>query len=723
MNSRRNFIKTVVSIPLTSALVHGEGPASEVPAPIAQPGTLTTPDNMRLKDQWVREHLLDANPALPFSFVYGTQGSGELLAVWPKNTSERKLDNARIERTFTWSDPNTGMEVRLVAVDYQEYPVIEWTMYFTNRSSKDSAVIEDIQALNTTVPIDDGIPIILYSKGCGGRDSYALQKKALNKLDSLRLANRWGGKTIESIPFFNILTHQRGMIGAVGWPGYWFISISHVQDGLVATRAGMETTYLRLRPGEEIRTPQILLLPWEGDLADAHNLLRRQILRYHAPQLDGQPVVPPISHGGWGGMKTTTSLRLIDQITKEKIGYENFWMDAGWYGADREVDEFQIFGREDWFLHAGNWRVNKVPHPDGLKPISDAAHAKGMQYLLWFELERAVVGTPLTLQRPEWFIGEVGVNFGGHVDRPFVKYRLFDMGNPAARRYMIDWISEFITNQGIDIFRQDCNFELGSLWPLADAPDRQGITEIRYVEGLLEFWDELRRKHPRLILDITQRGDLETISRGIDLTRSDYPVSPDADPIAGQMGTQGLAYWRPHFGTMIQTRPRDTYHFRSAACPGMVFSPFNVAGTKEQVGKFIEPDFPFDWLRTMVEQLKLVRPYYYGDYYPLAPCSVKGDCSREAGEERSAAWEWAAWQFNRPDQGDGILQAFRRNKCVEASKTFRLRHLDPKAQYEITNFDVEGSTTIPGRKLMETGLTVEIKNQPGAAVITFKRVV
>jgi alpha-galactosidase len=599
---------------------------------------------------------------------------------------------------------------------------MDWTMYFTNDGKIDTPILEDIQPLDTSVPLTgNGVPTILYSKGCGGMDTYALQKKPLNQLESLHLSNPGGGKTGDTVPFFDIQMDGHGMIGAVGWPGKWAISFSRPTEPAIVVRAGMEKTHLSLHPGEEIRTPQILLSPWEGNDIDAHNLLRRHILKYHTPQYDGKPVVLPISHLGWGGMKTTTSLRLIDQITKENIGYETFWMDAGWYGADRDVDEFQVFGREDWFLHAGNWRVNKVPHPNGLRPISDAAHAKGMKFLLWFEPERAIVGTPLTIEHPEWFIGEEGANVEGNDSRPFVKFRLFDFGNPVARQFMIDSMSDFITKEGIDIFRQDCNLALAPFWSQTDSLDRQGITEIRYVEGLLKFWDELRQRHPQLILDIVQRGDLESISRGVDLSRADYPVSPDADPIGNELSTQGLSYWRPHYGTLLQIRPRDTYHFRSGFAPGLAFALFNVAGTKEQVGSFIPPDFPFDWLRSLVEELKQVRPYYYGDYYPLLPCSSDADCTTGASNERSAAFEWAAWQFNRPEQGDGMVQAFRRDKNNDLMKDMRLRGLDPTATYEVTDLDGGPPNRISGRDLMQKGLHVEIAGKPGAAIITYKR--
>lgn len=681
--------------------------------------------DMHQGNQWLKEHLLNDNAQLPFSFAYNRQGSSTLLKAWPKKIETKQLDDIRTEHIVSWTDPKTGLQVRLSALEFADSPVVEWTAYFKNDSKVDAPILEYVQALDTSFTVTGkGIPTILYSKGCGVMDTYALQKKSLNQLESFQISSESGGKTVEFIPFFDIQTAGRGLIGALGWPGTWAINFSRPSKAAISISAGMETTHLSLHPGEEIRTPEVLLLPWEGDDADAHNVLRRHILKYHTPQYDGKPVVLPVSHLGWGGMKTSTSLKLIDQISKENIGFENFWMDAGWYGTDRPVDEFQVFGKEDWFLHAGDWRVNQVPHPDGLglRPISDAAHAHGMKFLLWFEPERAVVGTPLTIQHPDWFIGEVTTHFEGNTARPLVKFRMFDFGNPVARQYMIDSISDLIDKQGIDIYRQDCNFALAPFWEKNDTPDRQGITQIRYAEGLLEFWDGLRRKHPQLILDIVQRGDLETISRAVDLSRADYPVSPDADPIGAQISTEGLAYWRPHFGTLLQVRPNDTYHFRSGMAPGLAFALFNVAGYPNQVGSFIPADFPYEWMRTMVAQLKLVRPYYYGDYYPLLPCSANSDCAADPSKERSAAFEWAAWQFNRSEDGDGMVQAFRRDEDDEPTKDLRLRGLDPAATYEVTDLDTKTPTTVSGKDLMQQGLHVEIKEKRGAAIIIYKKV-
>ncbi|MEI6972582.1 MAG: GH36 C-terminal domain-containing protein, partial [bacterium] len=58
----------------------------------------------------------------------------------------------------------------------------------------------------------------------------------------------------------------------------------------------------------------------------------------------------------------------------------------------------------------------------------------------------------------------------------------------------------------------------------------------------------------------------------------------------------------------------------------------------------------------------------------------------------------------------------------DAAQTYRLRGLDPVATYETKNFDVEGTIKITGKELMEKGLTVEIKDKPGAAVMVYQKV-
>ena len=119
-----------------------------------------------------------------------------------------------------------------------------------------------------------------------------------------------------------------------------------------------------------------------------------------------------------------------------------------------------------------------------------------------------------------------------------------------------------------------------------------------------------------------------------------------------------------------------------------------------------------DWTaaRKAYAECRHVAPMMLGDYYPLTPHSL----------DESA---WIAWQFNRPEEGDGVVQAFRREKNRHMpAVTFLLSGLDPAAQYEVTDFDAERSTKTAGKDLMGKGLPVQIKDTPGSAVIVYRRI-
>ena len=138
----RNFFATaLVTLACGSAVVRGA----------------VVPTEAELDDasRWGSTRFAAVGPApqasrvrLPFSFTYGGRPSAELLARWPVAHSRRNLDADRVEHTLTYTDEATGLQVRCVAVQYQDFPTVEWTVYFTNTGSTNTPILEDILGLN-----------------------------------------------------------------------------------------------------------------------------------------------------------------------------------------------------------------------------------------------------------------------------------------------------------------------------------------------------------------------------------------------------------------------------------------------------------------------------------------------------------------------------------------------------------------------------------------------
>src|ERR1700733_12410742 len=202
-------------------------------------------------EEWLQSYLaLDSE--LPFSFVYGRQSSSAIVKTWARKVQTRSLDGARTEHVVTWTDPRTQLQVRLSALNYADSAVVEWTLFFKNDGNADTPILEELQALDVSVPVvGSSVPTLFYSRGAAVMDTYSLQRKSLNQLEDLRMSNPGGGKTGETVPFFDIRMNGRGLIGAVGWAGRWAISFSRPTEAAIDVRAGMANTHLSLHPGEE----------------------------------------------------------------------------------------------------------------------------------------------------------------------------------------------------------------------------------------------------------------------------------------------------------------------------------------------------------------------------------------------------------------------------------------------------------------------------------------
>jgi len=120
-------------------------------------------------------------------------------------------------------------------------------------------------------------------------------------------------------------------------------------------------------------------------------------------------------------------------------------------------------------------------------------------------------------------------------------------------------------------------------------------------------------------------------------------------------------------------------------------------------------DLNYDLLRELIDEWKTINPYFYGDYYPLTAYSTnKAD--------------WMAWQFNRPDLGEGVVQAFRRKDNMFPVGQFPLQGLDPQGQYKLKDFDAKENILVSGKELMEKGIWIPIDKTPGSSIIQYQKV-
>jgi alpha-galactosidase len=494
------------------------------------PGAIPSADEVKSRSIWLKNHFGSGTATPPCSFTYASREAGQLLAKWKRASSTHAFTD-RTLHTTSFTDPQTGLIVRCEVAEFRDHAAVEWVVYLKNTGSTDTPILSDIRALDTVMPSPSGDAVLHYARGAVcSMDDFAPLTEALRPGTRLHLEPAGGRSSSDFLPFFNLETPSRGgVVIGLGWSGEWAADFTQEDARRTRLQAGMALTHLKLHPGEEIRTPRVALLFYQGDWIRGQNLWRRFVLDRHRPEVNGKPFDPPIFNTNWGGTPATNHLENIDALVAHDLPVEFYWIDAEW------------FGRGAWWLNPGDWRVKQDLYPAGFRPISDALHQSGRKLLLWFEPERVCEGTPWFEEHPRWLL-EVPperrvYNWGDK--RTFPDWvtsesrrnqivdsdRLFNLALPEARQFLTDFISARIAESGLDCYRHDANIAPLEFWRAADTPDRQGITEIRWVEGLYAFWDELLHRHPGLLIDNCASGgrriDLETLSRSTPFWRSD----------------------------------------------------------------------------------------------------------------------------------------------------------------------------------------------------------
>jgi alpha-galactosidase len=633
---------------------------------------------------------------LPFSFVYGGKPSAEFLNTWKRTETAEAAGDGKLRRTVTLTDPQTGLQITAVCTIYTDAPGVDWTLHFTNTGDRDTPVIEQVRALDTTVALAVGSGVVLHrlNGSVCQTDDWLPFDQAVTPGQRVDMTTS-GGRSSSISPFYNLDWGGGGVITAVGWSGQWTASVEF-RDGKLRSQAGMQNLHVALHPGETIRSPRIMQLYWSGgDQYRACNLFRRTMLAHIVPRAGGHALPPPIAHlsTSFYELNNSNETNVLSHLRAlPGLGFEVFWLDAYWTGPNGFPESMGNYGLP----------VESVEPPDrfphGLASIGSAVRKAGLGFLLWFEPERVAPGTRIAKEHPNWVMSPAGDGSG-----------LLNLGLPEAREALTAYLDAAIKQYHLAWLRIDYNIDPLGYWQYMDAKDgsRAEMAEMRYVEGLYRIWDDLLAANPGLRIDNCASGgrriDLETCSRATPLWRSDNTCDMVGDDphtilmaaLKNQLMSAGLNRYVPY--STVGQMGADPYCFRSGFNGGIAFA------------QDVRPaGYPRDLLRKGIAEGKRIRKFWTGDFYPLS-------------EVTTDPRDWCVMQYHRPEEGDGIVLAFRRHASPYSGYDCRLRGIDPKASYRVTmyhTYDPEPPATMKGSDLER--LRVGIGECPGSVLVEYK---
>lgn len=645
--------------------------------------------------KWIESHFKKGKTP-PFSFVYGERHSEDLLQNWDFSSQKAKNTDKGVEAySFTWADKKTGLKLVCEVKGYPGYNAVEWVLRFTNTSAEDSPVLKDVKVidLDFQYPLAGDITLHYADGTHVSKADFHPRKKILVAGENLSFSPQSGRSSDTAFPFFNIeFPSAQGAMVAVGWSGTWFADFEKTGNNSVSLTSGMKWLETYLHGREAIRTPGICLLFWNGeDRMVGHNKFRRFVLEHQTRKINGVPAKYPVSTSfNYGDpypcneytcLTTDYALALINRYKRFNLVPEVFWLDAGWY-----VRAADVAHHKNWANTVGNWEVDRERFPGGLKPISDAVHETGAKFMVWFEPERVIKESDWGINLRQWMLDAEGTDA-----------YLFDLGNKEALDWLCKFIGDMMEENGIDYYRQDFNMRVDNFWRENDEPGRQGIHEIRHIEGLYAFWDYLLKRFPEAIIDNCASGgrriDFESIKRSAPLWRTDYSYG---EPVGYQCHTYGLNFYLPLTGTGVEKSDRFT--FRSSLGTSVIYN-----------WKITEGSSSFTEMQNCRKEFDEVRPYFYEDYYPLTTV-----------EDMTSDQIWMAYQLHRPTDNSGFIVAFRREGSDESSFLVKLSGLLSNERYLIENYDTKETLVKTGSEL-SAGLLLTLKEPRSSLLLKYKK--
>jgi alpha-galactosidase len=431
-------------------------------------------------------------------------------------------------------------------------------------------------------------------------------------------------------------------------------------------------------------------------MGGASRLLHRFELATIVPQAP-RPPARPVLYNSWEatGFDVDESGQEILAQKAASIGVERFVMDDGWFGQ-RKNDQAGL----------GDWYVNPIKFPHGLKPLIDKVHLLKMDFGLWVEPEMVNQDSDLYRTHPDWVL-----NFPGRPQTEERHQRVLNLARPDVRTYVYGLLDKLLSTNDIKFLKWDYNRNWSEPgWP-AVAPDDQKKVYVAYVQSLYGILQELRAKHPNVEIESCSGGGAR-VDLGIIHYAAEVWPSDNTDPFDRLSIQSGFSYayppglmmaWVTDSPNWVNNRSTSLeYRFLSAMQGGL--------GIGANLNKWAPEDFQI--AKKMVAQYKQIREtVQHGGLYRLI--------SPLGGSESSVT------ESVSTDRRQAIVFAFLHSSQMgHRFPRIYPRGLDEQATYRVQAIDgqltSQTSASASGAFWMQNGFDIDLRGDFQAAAITFQ---
>ena len=252
-----------------------------------------------------------------------------------------------------------------------------------------------------------------------------------------------------------------------------------------------DTFCWKLAPNNQFHTPEGVMVYSEKGMDGISQNFHR-LFRHHVIRGQWKEKVRPIPINNWEATYFDfDEEKLLDLArVSRKVGIELFVLDDGWFGKRNS---------ENGGL--GDWNVNNIKIPSGLKGLAEKINEIGLDFGIWIEPEMVSKDSEIYKAHPDWVI-KTPDRAMSHGRNQYV----LDFANKEVVDYIFAMLCESFQGVKIRYIKWDMNRCLTECYSEAFPPDQQGEIYHRYILGVYRLYEKLIEIFPDVLFESCASG-------------------------------------------------------------------------------------------------------------------------------------------------------------------------------------------------------------------------